>query len=75
MVKLKVRRIGNSLGVVLPKDVLARLNSEDGAALYLIEEPDGGYRLSPYDPEFEAQMEAIEDVIRRYPNTLRALAK
>jgi len=75
MVKLKVRRIGNSLGVVLPKDVLARLNSEDGAALYLIEEPDGGYRLSPYDPEFESQMEAIEDVIRRYPNTLRALAK
>ncbi len=75
MVELKVRKIGNSLGVVLPREVLSRLNAGDGERLYLIEGPDGAYRLTPYDPAFEKKMRKAEDIMARYRNTLRALAK
>ena len=75
MVELKVRKFGNSLGVVLPKDVINRLRTKDGAPLFLIEAPDGGYRLTPYDPAFEEKMAKAEDIIGRYPNTLHVLAK
>ncbi len=75
MVELKVRKIGNSLGVVLPKEVITRLNTGDGEPLYLVETPDGGYRLVPYDPTFEAKMAKAEDIISRYRNTLHVLAK
>jgi putative addiction module antidote len=75
MVELKVRRIGNSLGVVLPKEVIGRLNTREGAQLFLSEAPDGGYRLSPYDPDFEEKMAKAEDIIGRYRNTLHILAK
>jgi putative addiction module antidote len=75
MVELKVRKFGNSLGVVLPKEVIARLNTRDGGPLYLSEAPDGGYRLVPYDPGFEKKMAAAESIISRYPNTLHILAK
>lgn len=75
MVELKVRKFGNSLGVVLPKQVIARLNTRDGGALHLTEAPDGGYRLVPFDPDFEKKMAIAEDIIARYPNTLRVLAK
>ena len=50
MVELKVRRFGNALGVVLPKEVISRLGAKEGAPLYLIETPDGGYRLVPIRP-------------------------
>jgi putative addiction module antidote len=75
MVELKVRKFGNSLGVVLPKEVIMRLHTGDGEALFLVEAPDGGYRLTPYDPAFEKRMAKAEDIIGRYRNTLRALAK
>ena len=75
MVELKVRKFGNSLGVVLPKEVIARLNTQDGAPLYLTEMPDGGYRLVPYDPAFEKKMAKAEDIISRYRNTLHVLAQ
>jgi putative addiction module antidote len=75
MVELKVRKFGNSLGVVLPKDVINRLQTGDGEKLFLIESADGDYRLTPYDPAFEKQMEAFEEVMSRYRNTLRALSK
>lgn len=75
MVELKVRKFGNSLGVVLPKDVINRLNTKDGEPLFLVEEPDGGYRLTPYDPAFEKKMAKAEDIIGRYRNTLHVLAK
>jgi len=75
MVELKIRKIGNSLGVVLPREVLSRLNAGDGERLYLIEGPDGTYRLTPYDPAFEKKMHKAEDIMARYRNTLRALAK
>jgi putative addiction module antidote len=75
MIELKVRKVGNSLGVVLPKDVVARLQTQDGAPLYLSETPEGGYRLTPYDPEFEKKMAKAEDLMLRYRDTLHVLAQ
>jgi putative addiction module antidote len=75
MIELKVRKFGNSLGVVLPKEVIQRLHTKDGEPLFLIEAPEGGYRLTPYDPTFEEKMEKAEDIIGRYRNTLHALSK
>ena len=75
MVELKVRKVGNSLGVVLPKEVIHRLHAQDGQALFLIEAPDGGYRLTPYDPGFERKMAKAEEIIGRYRNTLHVLAQ
>jgi putative addiction module antidote len=75
MVELKVRKFGNSLGVVLPKEVINRLRASDGEKLFLIESADGDYRLTPYDPGFEKQMEKVEEIMSRYKNALRALAK
>ena len=75
MLELKVRKFGNSLGVVLPKEVIKRLRTGDGEPLFLIEGPDGGYQLTPYDPGFEKKMATAEDIIKRYRNTLHVLAK
>ncbi|MGK9167376.1 AbrB/MazE/SpoVT family DNA-binding domain-containing protein [Inquilinus limosus] len=74
MVALKLRAIGNSVGAVLPKDVLNRLHVQEGDTLYLTEAPDG-YRLTPYDPEFEGQMETARKVMKKRRNLLRELAK
>lgn len=75
MVELKVRKFGNSLGVVLPKEVTQRLQTGDGKALFLTEEADGSYRLSPYDPAFEKKMVKAEEIMLRYRNTLHVLSK
>ncbi|HEY1799979.1 MAG TPA: AbrB/MazE/SpoVT family DNA-binding domain-containing protein [Terriglobales bacterium] len=75
MVELKIRKFGNSLGVVLPKEVIQRLQAGDGEKLFLIEAADGDYRLTPYDPAFEKKMEKAEEIMSRYRNTLHALAK
>ena len=74
MVTLKVRKIGNSEGVTLPREVLATLNVSDGDTLFLTPAP-GGYRLTPYDPEFEEQMALATKVMKRRRNLLRELAK
>jgi putative addiction module antidote len=74
VVELKVRKFGNSLGVVLPKEVISRLKTGDGEPLFLIEAPDG-YRLTPYDPAFEKKMAKADDIITRYRNALHVLAK
>ena len=75
MIELKVRKFGNSLGVVLPKEVINRLRTRDGEPLFLIEAPEGGYRLTPYDPAFEKKMAKAEDIMSRYRNTLHVLSK
>lgn len=75
MVELKVRKFGNSLGVVLPKEIINRLHTADGGRLFLIEAADGTYCLTPYDPAFEEKMARADDIIGRYRNTLHALAK
>jgi putative addiction module antidote len=75
MVQLKIRKFGNSLGVVLPKEVIQRLRTGDGERVFLIEAEDGDYRLTPYDPAFERKMAKAEEIMGRYRNTLHALAK
>ena len=75
MVELKVRKFGNSLGVVLHKEVINRLQASDGEKLFLIEAGNGDYRLTPYDPLFEKKMRKAEEIMHRYRNALRALAK
>ncbi len=75
MVELKVRKFGNSLGVVLPREVINRLRTEENGRLFLIEAGDGDYRLTPYDPTFEKKMKKAEEIMSRYRNTLRALSK
>jgi putative addiction module antidote len=74
MVRLTVRSIGNSLGVILPPEALAALKVAEGDSLLLTESPDG-YRVNAYDPEFERKMQIAEDLMRRYRNALRELAK
>jgi putative addiction module antidote len=74
MITLKARAVGNSTGVTFPKEVTDRLKIKNGDRLYLTESPDG-YRLTTYDPEFERQMEVAEDIMRRYKEALRQLAK
>jgi putative addiction module antidote len=75
MLELKLRKIGNSLGVVLPKEAVNRLRADDGDRLFLIEGPNGSYQLTPYDPAFEKKMKKAENIIGRYRNTLHALSK
>jgi putative addiction module antidote len=74
MVKLTVRKVGNSLGVTLPAQAAQALHVKEGDPLYLTEAP-GGFRLTPYDPDFAETMEAAEDFMSRYKNALRDLAK
>ncbi len=74
MLALKLTQIGNSIGFVLPKEAAARLKVEKGDMVYLTESPDG-YRITPYDPAFEKQMQAAERIMKRRRNVLRALAK
>jgi antitoxin component of MazEF toxin-antitoxin module len=75
MVELKVRKFGDSFGVVLPNEVINRLHTGDGERLFLVEAPDGEYRLTPHAPDFEKKMAKAEDIMSRYQNTLHALSK
>jgi putative addiction module antidote len=74
MVKLKVTTIGSSAGIVLPKEVLSRLKIQKGDSVFLTESPDG-FRLTPYDPEFEDQMSLARSFMRERRDVLRELAK
>lgn len=72
--KLKVTTIGNSAGVILPKELLARLRVDKGDALHAIELADG-IKLTPFDPELAAQMEVAEKVMRKRRVLLKKLAE
>jgi len=74
MTTLKVTQIGNSLGVILPREVANRLRLAKGDEVSLVETPDG-IELTPFDPEFEERMAAARRVAKRYRNALRELAK
>ena len=74
MLKVKVTQVGNSMGILLPKEALNKMKAEKGATLYLVEGPDG-YTVTPYDQEFEEQVTAAEKVMKKYRNALRELAK
>ena len=75
MVRLVVRKVGNSLGVTLPQEAAQTLHVKEGDQLFLTEAPDGSYRITPYDPSFEEAMTVAEEFMGRYKNALRELAK
>jgi putative addiction module antidote len=72
--KLKITTIGNSAGVILPKELLARLRVGKGDSLHAIELKDG-IKLTPFDPKFAEQMEVAEKVMRKDRAVLRKLAE
>lgn len=74
MTALKLTQIGNSVGVVLPKEILARLKLEKGDTVFVSDSVDG-IRLTPYDPGFEAQMTAARRIMKKRRDVLRELAK
>jgi len=74
MPKLKITTIGASAGLILNKEVMARLRVKKGDSLYLTEAP-GGFRVTPYDPEFERQIIAAEEIMHEDRDVLRALSK
>jgi putative addiction module antidote len=72
--KLKITGIGNSAGVILPKELLARLRLDKGDELYALETP-GGIKLTVFDPELAEQMEVAEKLMREDRAVLRKLAQ
>ncbi len=74
MTTLKLTTVGNSTGVVLPKEILKRLRVTKGDILYVLETP-GGIELVPYDPEYVSQVEVAEDVMREDRDVLKKLAE
>ena len=74
MTSLKVTQVGNSLGVILPKEITERLNLAKGDELSVTATPNG-IEITPFDPNFEAKIKAAKSISRRYRNTLRELAK
>jgi putative addiction module antidote len=74
MTALKLIQVGNSVGVVLPKEVQAKLGLGKGDSVFLTEAPDG-YRLTPYSEDFERQMTLARKIMKSRRNALRELAK
>ncbi len=75
MLSFKITTVGASSGIILTKEAMARLRVKKGDTLYLTETADGGYRLTPYSPEFTRQMALAEEVMHDDREVLRALAK
>ncbi|CAN5520606.1 transcriptional regulator [soil metagenome] len=74
-IETKVRKLGNSLGIVLPKEALNALKVGEGATLYLTAGPEGTLRVTPDQPGFEDMMKIAERGMQKYRNALRELAK
>jgi putative addiction module antidote len=75
VLELKLRKVGNSVGMVLPKEALARLNADDGDAVYLTDSTDGGFRITATNPQFAHKLKVAERLSRRYRHALKELAK
>ncbi|MCB1232411.1 MAG: AbrB/MazE/SpoVT family DNA-binding domain-containing protein [Verrucomicrobiae bacterium] len=71
----KVRKIGNSYGIVIPKEALAAMRVEEGTTLYLTESTEGSLRITPEKPGFAEKMAIADRLMKRYRNALRELAK
>ncbi len=71
---LKLTQIGNSIGVIFPREVLGRLKLEKGESVFLVETPDG-YAITPYDPALDEQIQAGREFMREYRDTFHQLAK
>ena len=72
---LQVKRIGNAVGLILPKDLLARLKLSERDKLYVVEQTERGIKLSPYDPKHAKAMAIARRSFRKYADTYKALAK
>jgi putative addiction module antidote len=72
---LQVKKIGNSVGLILPKELLARSKLRVGDKLYVVEQTERGIKLSPYDPKHAKAMEIARRAFRTYADTFKALAK
>ena len=72
---LQIRKIGNSLGLILSKELLARLKLKEGDQLHVVEQPDRGVKLTPYDPKHAKAMEIARRSFRTYADTYKELAK
>ncbi|MBN9061134.1 MAG: AbrB family transcriptional regulator [Rhizobiales bacterium 65-9] len=72
---LQIRRVGNSVGLILPKDLLARLRLKEGDKLHYIEQPERGLKLSPFDEKHDRAMKIARKAMSSYANTLHTLAK
>ena len=75
MLAFKVTTVGASAGFILTKEAMARLKVQKGDTVSLTEAPGGGYRLTPYDPDFERQLSLAEEIMHEDREVLRALAK
>lgn len=73
--KLEVKRIGNSEGLILPRELMQRLDIKRGQMLTVVELAGGGLQLLPYDSDFEATMEVADEIMDEYRDTLTTLAK
>lgn len=74
MQEATLRKIGNSVGVIISKDMLLKMNLEAGDKVYLVETEEG-YQLTPYNPQFATQIEKAQKVMGRFRNALRVLSK
>lgn len=75
MAALKITQIGNSVGVILPKEVLARLKLGKGDTVFVTEAANGGVTLTPYDPDLDEQLALGREFMREYRDTFHQLAK
>lgn len=73
--KIQIKRIGNSDGLLLPRELMQRLNLKRGQQLYVVELPGGGFQALPYDPDFERTMEVADEIMDKYRDILAVLAK
>jgi putative addiction module antidote len=72
---LQIKKVGNSLGLLLPKELLSRLKLKEGDKFHLVEQTERGIKLSPYDPKHAEGMEIARRSFRKYADTYKALAK
>ncbi len=75
MLSFKITTVGASAGIILTKEAMAHLKVQKGDTLYLTEAPDGGYRLTPYNPDFARQMALAEEIMHEDREILHALSK
>lgn len=72
---LQIKKVGNSLGLILPKELLARLKLKEGDKFHIVEQTERGIKLTPYDPKHAEAMEIARRSFRKYADTYKALAE
>lgn len=72
---LRIKKIGNSVGLILPKELLARLKLKEGDKFHIVEQTERGIKLTPYDPKHAEAMEIARRSFRKYADTYKALAE